>query len=111
MLTSFFEENIITIFFFYGLAFFSMGIAIWGESTIQPPTPTFYCLYNGDVDGNGSVTAGDAQLAFQIVLGVYTPNPQEECAADCNGSGTITAGDSQQIFGTALGLDSCVDPI
>ena len=69
------------------------------------------CLLHGDVNFDGSVTAGDAQLCFNIVLGAYTANSIELCAADCNNDGTVTAGDAQKIFGTVLGMDSCVDPL
>ncbi len=73
-------------------------------NTPEPP-----CRHTGDVDANGNVTAGDAQLTFQIALGQYSPTQVEECAADCNNSGTVTAGDAQQIFQTALGSASCSD--
>lgn len=76
------------------------------------PTITFEpCNHDGDVTLDGEITAGDAQLSFQIVLGMYTPIWEEACAADCNGDDEITAGDSQQIFETALMLSSCVDPM
>ena len=68
-------------------------------------------LNNGDINSDGSITATDAQLAFMIVLGAYSPTYQEFCSADCNASGDVTAGDAQQIFAAALGMDECVDPI
>ena len=86
-------------------------VEIWAESTV-PPTPTpDPCNNDGDVTLDGAITAGDAQLAFLIALGQYSPDYEEECAADCNGDGTVTAGDAQQIFMTALGTASCVDPM
>ncbi|HPQ40734.1 MAG TPA: dockerin type I repeat-containing protein, partial [bacterium] len=69
------------------------------------------CVNDGDVNDDGSVTAGDAQMAFQIALGQYTPTTEEFCAADCNGDESVTAGDAQQIFMMALGMTSCVDPL
>lgn len=84
------------------------------------PTPTFAitptptqpeCINDGDVTLDGEITAGDAQLAFLIALGSYTPTYEEECAADCNGDNEVTAGDAQQIFLTALGSATCVDPL
>ncbi len=70
------------------------------------------CSHTGDVSLDGNLTAGDAQLAFFIVLGLYTPNELESCAADCNGSGTITAADAQQIFFAVLGgVEECVDAL
>lgn len=76
------------------------------------PTPTPNpCINDGDVNLNGEITAGDAQMAFQIALGSYTPTFEEACAADCNGDDQVTAGDAQQIFLTALGSESCIDPM
>ncbi len=75
------------------------------------PTPTPICEYHGDVNLNGAHTAEDAQLAFFIVMGTFSPTPEEYCAADCNGSGEVTAADAQAIFGVVLGIGSCVDPI
>jgi len=81
------------------------------EGASVSPTPTATCIHHGDVNFSGDITAGDAQLAFQITLGGYTPSYEEACAADCNGDMDVTAGDAQIIFLAALGLDSCVDPI
>ena len=75
------------------------------------PTPTPDCLHTGDANLDGAVTAGDAQRAFLIALGSYTPTYEEECAADCNADGSITAGDAQAIFLMALGSGTCVDPL
>lgn len=69
------------------------------------------CNNDGDTNLDGTITAGDAQVAFQIALGLYSPNEDEACAADCNGDESVTAGDAQQIFTTALGLDNCADPM
>jgi len=80
-------------------------------SSAPTPTPTSECLNNGDVNLDGFVTAGDAQLAFQIALGSYTPTYLEECAADCNGDSDVTAGDAQGVFLVALGGASCADPM
>ncbi|HPQ38894.1 MAG TPA: dockerin type I domain-containing protein [bacterium] len=85
------------------------------EPTFTPapsPTTSFTpCNNDGDVTRDGEITAGDAQLAFQIVLGFHTPNWEEACAADCNGDDEITAGDAQLIFQTALMMASCADPM
>lgn len=88
-------------------------VEIWAEDLAAvPPTPTQNpCINNGDVNQNGVITAGDAQLAFQIALGMITPTYEEACAADCNGDDQVTAGDAQMIFLTALGSANCVDPI
>ena len=72
-------------------------------------TEDFLCLHHGDVNFNGSVTSRDAQSAFWIALGMVTPTPSEECAADCNGDGSVTQADAQQIFGTIFGGPVCID--
>lgn len=80
----------------------------------ETPTPSATpndCYHTGDVNMDASVTAGDAQMAFQIALGTISPTYYEECAADCNGDGTVTAGDAQNIFMLALGTATCVDPL
>ncbi|MBN1296367.1 S8 family serine peptidase [bacterium] len=82
------------------------ALAITGDISTQNP-----CINNGDVNLDGSLTSGDAQMAFFIALGTITPTYEEECAADCTGDGSVTAGDAQAIFQTVLGITSCVDPL
>ncbi len=90
-------------------------LGAWGLwlLTLATPRPAqgddeTLCTYDGDVTGNGAITAGDAQSAFAIVLGTLQPTWRQGCAADCNGSGSVTAADAQQIFAAALGFDACV---
>lgn len=88
------------------------GWHVFNVGSGSSPTPTPACLHTGDVDGSGVLTAGDAQTAFQIVLGVYIPTYTEACAADCNAGGDVTAGDAQAIFQVVLGLlPECADPV
>jgi len=79
--------------------------------TQEPTNTPEDCVNDGDPNLDGEITAGDAQMAFQIALGSITPTPEEECAADCNGDDEVTAGDAQQIFMAALGSGACADPI
>ncbi len=69
------------------------------------------CFNHGDVNFDGAITAADAQLAFFIVLGAYSPTFEQECAADCNGDGEVTAADAQAIFQVVLGQGECADPL
>ncbi len=69
------------------------------------------CINNGDVNQDGILSAADAQLAFYIALGQYSPTYEEECAADCNGDGIVTAADAQLIFYTVIGIGDCADPL
>ncbi len=61
------------------------------------------CFHSGDVNADGVVSAGDAQVAFFIALGSVQPTPEQNCAADANGDGTVSSGDAQLIFLGALG--------
>jgi hypothetical protein len=70
------------------------------------------CENTGDVDGSGTITAADAQMAFLIALGVIQPTQEQACAADCNGNGIVTAEDAQTIFLVVLGqVPACADPV
>jgi len=62
------------------------------------------CSVLGDVNGDGSVTPGDAQDAFEIFLGVQVPDMCQQMTADANCSGDITPGDAQDIFEDFLGI-------
>lgn len=82
------------------------------EPVVTPTaTPDPDCVHHGDANLDGDVTAGDAQRAFLIVLGLYSPTGQEFCAADCNADEEVTAGDAQAIFLMALGLGTCAEPL
>ncbi|MGD9347887.1 MAG: hypothetical protein PVH84_18635, partial [Candidatus Aminicenantes bacterium] len=61
------------------------------------------CSVLGDVDDNGNITPGDAQMAFEIFLGRITPDICQEMTSDANCSDVTTPGDSQQIFEHFLG--------
>lgn len=91
------------------------GPTMTPDPTVTPyptitPTPD-NCVNHGDANLDGSVTAGDAQLAFQIALGSVTPPYEQFCAADCNCDEFVTAGDAQAIFMVALGSGACFDPV
>lgn len=88
------------------------GVVVIPTSTpTYTPTPVVSCINHGDVNADGIHSAGDAQLAFMIALGLYSPTITQFCAADCNADGLVTAGDAQMIFLTALGSGNCADPI
>lgn len=89
----------------------SAVINIPAGSATPTPTGTPECINDGDVTLDGTLTSEDAQQAFFIVLGLFTPTYEEECAADCNGDASVTAEDAQVIFMSVLGMATCVDPI
>ncbi|UCE43099.1 MAG: hypothetical protein JSV17_09205, partial [Candidatus Aminicenantes bacterium] len=62
------------------------------------------CSILGDVNGDGGVTPGDAQDAFEIFLGIQSPDMCQQMTSDANCSGSITPGDAQDIFEHFLGI-------
>ena len=60
----------------------------------------------GDVNGDGEITAADAQLAFRIALGRVTATGSQSWAAEVTGDGEITGADAQEIFEVVLGRSS-----
>ncbi len=69
------------------------------------------CFHTGDSDGNGTLSAYDAQLAFIIGLNFIVPTNLQNCAADCNGNGIVTVADAAAILNAVLGYGSCVDEL
>lgn len=52
----------------------------------------------GDINGNGSVSAFDAALVLQAVVGSMTLDGSQQCAADYNGNGSVSAFDASLIL-------------
>jgi len=76
------------------------------EFSPEPYTALFTfkpCNELGDVNGDGNVTPGDAQKAFEIFLGRLTPDFCQQMTSDANCGGTTTPGDAQWIFEDFLG--------
>ena len=66
----------------------------------------------GDVNGNGSVTAFDASIVLQNVVGATSLDSTSQCAADYNANGSVTAFDAslilQCVVGGACSTSSCL---
>ena len=60
---------------------------------------------NGDVDGDGQITAADARLALRAAVGIETLSPLAFAAADADGDGKITSADARAILRTAAGKE------
>ncbi|MGA1825033.1 MAG: C25 family cysteine peptidase [bacterium] len=78
------------------------GIANWSSSG---GCVTISSRCNGDLNGDGSVTSGDALLAFKCYMG------SGEClpCSDVTGDGKITPDDALCIYNKYMGLESCLD--
>jgi hypothetical protein len=61
----------------------------------------------GDINGNAQITAFDASLILQVVVGTLTPTEAETCAADFNHNGTITAFDASKVLQCVVGTGPC----
>lgn len=66
------------------------------------PTPTQSCSSDGDVNMDGELTAKDALLAFEYVLGKTSLTSCQQSHADANGNGKVTAADALCIFKAVL---------
>ncbi len=96
------------------VASFDIWYIVPTATPTSTPTPTntpYPCIHHGDVNLNGSITASDSQMAFEVVLMIITVDPEQECAADCNNDLAITAGDAQAIFSVVMGTGLCADPL
>ena len=58
----------------------------------------------GDVSGNGQITAYDAQLVLQFVVGLIELSLEQQRAADVSGNGIVTAYDADLILLHIVGL-------
>jgi alpha-L-arabinofuranosidase len=58
----------------------------------------------GDVNGSGSVTAFDASMVLQAVVGARSLDTRQQCAADYNSNGSVSAFDASLILQCAVGV-------
>lgn len=63
----------------------------------------------GDADGSGSVTPGDAQAVFEQFLGIGAVASPDCAQCDGDAGGNITPGDAQAIFDVFLGAQGMCD--
>lgn len=59
----------------------------------------------GDVNGDGDVSAADARLALRIAANLTDPDEKQFAAADVDSDQTVTASDARKILRVAAGLD------
>jgi len=67
--------------------------------SVPPPPPK-----PGDVSNNGKVTAYDAAMVLQYVVGLITLSPKQQQAADVTGDKTVSALDAAWILQYTVGL-------
>ena len=59
----------------------------------------------GDLDGDGGVKLGDAQIALKAALKIDTLTDAQKAAADVNNDGVVDLKDAQKILKVALKID------
>ena len=71
----------------------------------QPDVPGPSSLTTGDVDGDGTITAGDARLALRcaVELEDYAEGSPERAACDADRNGVVNAADARLILRAAVG--------
>lgn len=90
----------------------SMTSIVSTTTTPSPsPTSTPSCSNDGDVNEDGKLTAKDALLAFECVLGKATCTTCQQSHADVNGNGKVTAADALCIFKAVLNGSSPTEPL
>jgi hypothetical protein len=72
------------------------------DGTLTKTTEIIYTP--GDVSGNGEVTAYDASLVLQYVVGLIELSPEQQKAADITNNGAISALDAALILQYTVGL-------
>jgi hypothetical protein len=66
-------------------------------------------VLRGDIDGNGSLSPGDALMAFQHFLALIVLDTSQQARADVTQDGSITPADALCIFQKFLTVPSCLD--
>ena len=83
--------------FGYGLFASSMALAVLTLVAAAPAMARSldgYVKGQGDLNGDGRVTRGDAALADRLVSQTGTVTPGQHAAVDANGDGSITIDDA-----------------
>jgi hypothetical protein len=75
---------------------FSMTVVSSGQATAP-------LRLKGDLNGNGVVTAFDAAMVLQAVVGATTLDQQQQCAGDYNNSGSVSAFDAALVLQCVVG--------
>ncbi len=79
---------------------------ITDPTTETTTTPPVIQQMQGDLTGDGKITASDARAALRISAKIDTPTEEQFMAADVNGDKKITASDARIILRVAAKLQS-----
>ncbi|MCM2314526.1 MAG: dockerin type I domain-containing protein [Thermoanaerobaculia bacterium] len=61
----------------------------------------------GDINGNGAVSALDASMILQSVVGTIHLDDTQRCAADFNGNGSVSAFDAAMVLQCVVNPSTC----
>lgn len=102
-------DGIIDIRNSYGSMNDSSGIC--SGNTVHFGDGTKYtCILNGDINGDGSVTAADARLTLRKSVSLETLGDWQIASADIDATGTITAADARMILRASVKLENLDNP-
>ena len=88
--------------------YFGVNVELAPQSQVETLFGNILGVWNmectpGDINDDGGLNVLDVLRAVNIILGTYTPDAQEECAADYNGDGGINVMDVVGIVQAILG--------
>lgn len=84
-------------------AVITCGKYVGTGSTVSVGGADYAFVVIGDVNGNGSIDAGDYIMTKRAFVGTYSLTPIMLAAADCDGSGSVSAADYLMIKRHFLG--------
>ena len=79
-------------------------LILFGTLCLSASADIFLPIIIGDVNGDGQITAYDAELVLQFVVGLIELSPPQQEAADVSGNGIVTAYDADLILLYIVGL-------
>ncbi|MDQ7815668.1 MAG: fibronectin type III domain-containing protein [Melioribacteraceae bacterium] len=77
---------------------YSMSVNAMTVGTFSILDPNLPLQKQGDIDNDSNVTANDASLVLQYIVGMITFNDAQKKAADVDSDGTITTNDATKIL-------------
>ena len=86
--------------------YFLFLVRVNPETNEAEPIDTTCIIIQGDVDGDGAISAVDARLTLRIAASLETVRSPFFMAADLNGDNTVTAAEARKILRVASRLDT-----
>ena len=98
------------VLFCMAVSFFCLFCIPARAAGTEPTNEATDMLYLGDVDLDGSVTAGDARLALRRAVGLEKLTNEALFYADYDAGGSVTSADARMILRTSVSLEPLLYP-